>query len=162
MQRLPGGGRIILLLAAAVAPQVAYGGPALLDKAIAEWAETIKAPAYGYSLTDLNDDSVPDAVVLLKDLKYCGSGGCTMVVLLGMPSGFQYVSRTTIMREPIAVLAETCHGWHTLAVLVSGGGAIPGQALLRFDGTEYPLNPSMQPRAAPEDLQVSVVLELLQ
>ena len=40
---------------------------------------------------------------------------------------------------------EGDYGWNDLAVGVSGGGATPHIALLRFSGGRYPSNPSTQP-----------------
>jgi hypothetical protein len=134
-----------------VTASASAAGPSALDKAVSALAYGDPAE-YGYSLTDLNDDGEMDAVVLLRGSEWCGSGGCTLAVFQGTSKGFKIVSRSTISRAPIGVLAETRNGWHTLVVSVGGGGAKPGQTLLRFDGKRYPLNPPMQPYATSKDL----------
>ena len=135
------------------------GGPAALNEAVRALADGEPAE-YGYSLTDLNDDGELDAVVLLRGSYWCGSGGCTLAVFQGTSKSYKVVSRSTISRAPISVLTETKNGWHTLAVSVGGGGAKPGQTLLRFDGKRYPLNPTMQPYATSKDMLGASVLAL--
>ncbi len=124
-----------------------------LEKSLKEWAAPDPVPACHHALADLNDDGRMDAIVLISDPDYCGSGGCTMVIFQGTAQGFKYISRSTITNEPVQLLPETSHGWHTLVVSVSGGGATPGEALLRFSGSNYPLNPTVQPYATPAELK---------
>src|SRR3954471_10399769 len=78
--------------------------------------EAIDPAAYEfeYALTDLNEDGIQDAVVLLTGRNDCGSGGCAMQVLKGTASGFVYQSGSTISRAPIRVLAERRGGWKSL------------------------------------------------
>lgn len=124
-----------------------------LEKAVKAWAEESKAPSYRHAFADLNDDGIDDAVVLITDNQYCGSGGCSFVIFQGVGGGFKVVSSSTITREPILLLPEKKKGWHTLSVLVAGGGAKPGQVMMRFDGRNYPSNPSMEPKANRSDLK---------
>ena len=117
-----------------------------------------EAPAFSSARVDLDDDGTEDAIVLMSARDFCGSGGCTMMIFHGTKDGFSFVSHSTITNEPIRVLQEKGHGWHTLAVRVRGGGLEPGDVLMVFDGTGYPLNPSMQPAAASERLAGARVL----
>jgi hypothetical protein len=132
----------------------ALGGdvPAL-EKAIKSWAEESTAPTYRHAFSDLNEDGIDDAVVLITDNQYCGSGGCSFVVFQGVAGGFKIVSSSTITRAPILLLPEKKKGWHTLSVFVAGGGAKPGQVMMRFNGKKYPGNPSTQPNAKENDLK---------
>jgi len=137
------------------------GLPAL-DAAIASWSRSGAVPTYKYVLVDLNEDSTPDAVVLVTDPYYCGSGGCSMLILRGTKGAFKLLSSSTITREPILVLPEKRYGWHTLSVWCSGGGISLGQVLMRFNGSRYPLNPSMQPKASTLKLRDAHTLKLTQ
>lgn len=95
---------------------------------------------------DLNGDGHQDALVLMENpMYYCGTGGCTMLVFKGTTSGFEFVSRSTLIRGPVLVSEAKTHGWRDLIVEVSGGGIAPKQVALKFTGSKYPLNPSTLP-----------------
>lgn len=140
-------------------PTLAADMPAL-DTAVKGWAKVTDVPSYEYALIDLNDDSVLDAVVLISDMDYCGSGGCKMVVLRGKPGGFVVLSSSTVTREPVFVLPEVRYGWHTLLVSIAGGGVEAGQVVMPFNGSRYPLNPTEQPRAEEAAVESAKMLEL--
>ena len=123
-----------------------------LEKAVANWINSAEAPTFRSALADLNGDATLDAVVLLTDQRYCGSGGCRMAVFEGKGTDFRLVSSSTITREPIFVLDSSRFGWRSLAVRSSGGGGPTRQALLEFDGSRYPSNPSLQATASDADL----------
>jgi hypothetical protein len=133
-----------------------------IDAAIRTWVKVGPLPSFTYALVDLNDDGILDAVVLVNDPRYCGSGGCTLIVLTGTANRFDVVSASTVTRGPISVLSAKQHKWHTLAVHVAGGGVSPAVALLRYDGHRYPGNPTLQPIASPEDLVGATILNLIQ
>jgi hypothetical protein len=107
---------------------------------------------FEYALTDLNGDGIPDAVVLLRG-DYCGSGGCTLQIYQGTQRGFIFVSSSMISREPVQILTEKRFGWHSFTVGVGGPGGKACNALMRFDGHKYPLNPSLEPCAMPVQLR---------
>lgn len=142
-------------LAAAATPSA----PEALDRAVLDYAGRTGAGAvvheFHHALTDLDGDGVQDAVVLLIGRDWCGTGGCTLLVLKGKADGFVPVSDSSISEEPIRVSKrETHHGWKTIIVHSRGAG----EALLRFDGKKYPDNPSMQPMANPGQLKDSTIL----
>ncbi|MFZ4858126.1 MAG: hypothetical protein ACOYL3_17190 [Desulfuromonadaceae bacterium] len=147
------------LLCLHVTPSFAGDAPAL-EKSIKEWAEKSTVPTYKYAFVDLNDDGIDDVLVLMTDNQYCGSGGCSCAIFRGVAGGFKFVSSSTITREPILLLTEKKKGWHTLSVFVAGGGAKPGQVMMRFDGTEYPSNPSMEPKAKSNVLKAAKTMIL--
>lgn len=87
-----------------------------------------------------------DAIVYLSGNEWCGSGGCTTLVLAPDGQSWRVITKITITRPPIRVLNETTNGWHSIAVWVGGGGIQPGyEADLPFDGKSYPTNPSVPP-----------------
>jgi hypothetical protein len=94
---------------------------------------------------DLNGDGVRDAIVIFTGSYWCGSGGCTMKVFAGRGRAFRLVSTSTLIRPPITVSDQKTNGWRDLIVEVSGGGMKPKKVALKFNGKEYPLNPSTQP-----------------
>ena len=69
------------------------------------------------------------------------------------------VADTTVTHRPVYRLATRTNGWADLGVTVVGGGASAGVALLRFDGTHYPVNPTLEPlvpATARRDLLIAV------
>jgi len=103
---------------------------------------------------DLNGDGLQDALVLLENpMYYCGTGGCTMLVFKGTKSGFEFVSRSSLIRGPVLVSEAKTHGWRDLIVEVSGGGIAPKKVALKYTGSKYPLNPSTLP-ALPKKQQM--------
>jgi hypothetical protein len=105
-----------------------------------------KTTQYVAAFRDLNADGRPEAVVYLIGRKWCGTGGCTTLVLTPDGDFWRMVARITITRTPIRVLEETSKGWHSIGVWVQGGGIQPGyEAELPFDGKTYPGNPSVPP-----------------
>ena len=98
------------------------------------------------ALVDLNGDGKPEAVVYLSSNDWCGSGGCTTLILVRDGNPWRLLTKVTITRPPIRVLATKSNGWRSIGVWVQGGGIQPGyEAELRFDGKKYPSNPSTAP-----------------
>lgn len=130
--------------------------PATLSRAVAEAvreSDSQSAPPYRFALTDLDGDGRDDAIVLLDSAEWCGSGGCTMLLLRGTADGFRLVSRATVTRPPVRVLDERRHGWRTL-VVHSGRE----ERRLRFDGRHYPGNPSVEPVATAAEVAAGRVV----
>ena len=95
----------------------------------------------------LGGDAPILTVVYLAGNGWCGSGGCTLVVLHGEGASTRLLSRATVSYPPIQLLPNLTNGLPDLSVKVrnmdlSGG---PLYATLRFDGATYPHNPGMPP-----------------
>ena len=105
-----------------------------------------KVPPADYRVhqTDLNGDGHLDALVLMLGRYYGGTGGRSMYIFRG-GDRFQFVSRVTLVNEPVCVMKTRTKGWRDLAILVSGGGAKRRHARMQFNGAVYPLNPSVEP-----------------
>ena len=136
----------------------AVAGNSAIDAVLAAHYKHDAPISYRFALVDLNGDGVLDAIVLITDRNYCGSGGCNLAILRGIGSTYSYVSGSTISRAPIRVLTESRKGWKSLSVWVSGGGVQPNNALMQFNGQRYPLNPTLQPTAKEADLAGSLVI----
>jgi hypothetical protein len=111
-------------------------------------------PEFDYALADLNGDGNVDAVVLLKGSAWCGSGGCTLLIFKGKQDGFEFISKSTITSEPIRISPEKSHGWRTLIVYTGGVGDV----VMRFNGTKYPPNPSMQAKATKAQVRAAEIV----
>ena len=99
---------------------------------------------------DLDGDNKKDALVLLQGMYWCGTGGCSMVVFQGTETGFRFVDQIPLVREPVLVSETRTQGWRDIIVRVSGGGIKAKDVLLRFSGSTYPSNPSMENPISPE------------
>ncbi len=122
----------------------ASSSPPELEKAVAAWASrrSHTVPTHEFALVDLNGDSIPDAVVLITDNIWCGTGGCTLVLFKGTASGFKYVSGSVAVREPIRLLSETRYGWRSISVLSAGGGGPTAEYFrISFNGSRYRKDP---------------------
>src|SRR5579863_8707645 len=103
-------------------------------------------PRYFSAPADLSEDGNREVIVYLKDNSWCGSGGCTTLVLVPEDATFRVITKITVTRLPIRILDTTTNGWHDLSVTVGGGGILNlYEAKLVYDGKTYPSNPSVPP-----------------
>jgi hypothetical protein len=110
---------------------------------------------FRFALEDLNGDGRADAIVLMSGPRWCGSGGCTMLILQGVDNGFEFVCKSTITSEPIRVSKKTVHGWRTLIVYSKTKGNV---LMPLHEWRRYPLNPSMQPRASRAEMNAAEIV----
>lgn len=95
---------------------------------------------------DLNGDGKNEVIVYLTGNAWCGSGGCTVLILALTDSSFDVVGTTTVVRLPIRVSPKKSHGWDDIIVRVQGGGITHAyDAVLPFNGKTYPHNPTVPP-----------------
>ena len=87
----------------------------------------------------------PLTLLYLVGGEYCGSGGCTLLVLHKTGDTFEQLGRLTVTQTPIRVLESQTRGRPDLAVGVRGGGAGSHEALIPFDGRRYASNPTVAP-----------------
>jgi len=126
------------------------------DGARVEAEDFVTDGKYRSAFVDLNDDTIADAIVLFDAAGFCGTGGCNLEFYRGTKTGLEFLSGSTISIPPIRVTSEKQYGWKTL--IVSSGGT--GTVLLRFNGSRYPLNPSLQPKAT--RAQINAALTVLE
>ncbi len=101
---------------------------------------------YSAAGVKLHGDTSRQVIVYLRGNGWCGSGGCTMLVLAPKRHSYRVISKTSITRLPIRTLKSRTNGWHDIGVWVQGGGIQRGyEAKLSFDGKQYPSNPSVPP-----------------
>ena len=113
---------------------------------------------YFASEADLDADGRPELIVHVAGPMVCGTGGCNTVVLAQDGGSLRAVATITVTRPPIIVAESSSNGWRDLLVSVSGGGIPAHMARLRFDGSSYPGNPTVEPAEA---LQQQVAGETL-
>ena len=95
-----------------------------------------------YSAVDLNDDRKNEYLVGLVGNSFCGTGGCTMLVLT---SKFTLNTRMTVVGFPVYVGPpggkEVTKGYSNLYMYSKGKGYVK----MVWNGSKYPTNPSMAP-----------------
>jgi len=57
---------------------------------------TLNFPKFSHVLTDLNGDGIKDAIVLTQDPRWCGTGGCVMLIFRGNKEGYTFISDWTL------------------------------------------------------------------
>jgi len=101
---------------------------------------------YSAAFVDLRDDGAQEVIVYLSGSAWCGTGGCTMLILAPEGMSYKVVTKTTVTRLPIRVLTTKSNGWHDISVVARINGIEPlYDSILSFDGKTYPNNPSMPP-----------------
>jgi len=109
-------------------------------------SKEIKDTRYVAAFVHLRDDHSQQVIVYLIGRTWCGSGGCTTLILVPKGSSYSVLTEMSITQQPIRVLDTKSNGWHDLGVWVQGGWIQPGyEARLSFSGKEYPSNPSVPP-----------------
>jgi hypothetical protein len=108
----------------------------------AEHADTFYVAAFA----DLNGDGRDEALVSLHSGLFCGSGGCALYIYTPAGASWREVAELTIVNAPVRLLNTRSRGWRDLAVAVRGGGILPREARIAYNGRTYASNPSLAPR----------------
>jgi Zn-dependent M16 (insulinase) family peptidase len=99
---------------------------------------------YSHDTFDLNNDGRKEIFVALISPYFCGSGGCTLLIL---NPDYTLHSRMTVVKDfPLHASSKTTHGWRDLVIQSRGN------RLLKHNGKKYPSNPSIQPAVKLEDV----------
>lgn len=125
----------------------------------------LRDPYYDYKQTryiaasvELNEKT-PGAIVYLTDQKSCGSSGCTTLILVRDNESYRVVTSIPAAWLPIRILESKTNGWRDIGVWVEGGGIRPGyEAVLSFNGTTYPKNPTVPPARPVKHVQGQTVI----
>ncbi len=88
---------------------------------------------------DLNGDGKDEIFVRFMSPYFCGSGGCTFLLLNDLG---EVITRFSVTRAPIFVESKKINGWSLL--LVKDAGVFKE---LTFKDGSYPSNPSVLPKA---------------
>jgi hypothetical protein len=104
-----------------------------------EWATR-----YSSALVDLKDDGTKEVIVYVTGRAWCGTGGCTMLILTPEGEFYRVITKTTVTRLPIRVLNTKSNGWHDISVVARTSGTESlSEVILPFDGETYPISLSM-------------------
>ncbi len=122
---------------------------AILGTFLSKENRTLQHTDFQAEYMDLNSDGYDEALVLLTDSYWCGMAGCNLVVFEGSADGYDLVSSMTLVHAPVGVSETQTNGWNDLIIHISGGGIAAQDVVLKYDGTAYPVNPSLQEAIAP-------------
>jgi hypothetical protein len=102
-----------------------------------------------YDMVDLNNDGKEEYVIGLMGPDFCGTGGCTMLIL---SHDLKSISKTTLVNYPIYLSSEdsgdTNKGYKNIYLRTGQVGYVK----LVWNGDRYPGNPSTQPNVPESDL----------
>jgi hypothetical protein len=105
------------------------------------------------------DNGKPEDIVYVSGQGWCGSGGCTLLLLEPAESTFKVLGKVTIVQLPVRLLPSTKDGYPDIGVTVQGGGTLTGyEAVLSFNGESYPGNPSLPPAQKVTVVQGKVII----
>lgn len=85
---------------------------------------------------NINADAKNEIFVGLSGSYFCGSGGCTLLLL---NANGELITKFTVVDYPIAIANTSTKGWKDLVITSNGKNH-----LMKFNGRSYPSNPSMQ------------------
>lgn len=96
---------------------------------------------------NINEDPKKEIFVGLTGSFFCGSGGCTVLLL---NSEGELITKFTVTEYPLLIANTNTKGWNDLILHSQGQNHI-----IKFNGKTYPSNPSIQPvysQAPPQNL----------
>ena len=95
---------------------------------------------FSYDMADLDGDDYNEILVAIPSNYFCGSGGCTWLLLA---SDFSIITKGSVSDFPFYISRDSTNGWPDLLVPSDGKYHV-----LKFDGTSYPGNPTVEPEVA--------------
>lgn len=128
-----------------------------LDGSVRGTLAEMKAPLYsGYEFRriDLNKDGRRDALVLFKTPYgyWCGTHGCTMLVMEAHNDHFTLVNSIQPVRAPVYSTDSETNGWKDIIIRVSGRWDDAKDVAAKFDGKAYPIDPADIEPASGEEM----------
>lgn len=107
-----------------------------------------------YSTYDLNGDGKSEILIGLTGTYFCGSGGCTVLLL---DQHKHLLTRISVADYPFTVSSVATNGWKDLIVRSAGKLRV-----LKFGDRGYPSNPSVEPEFKGTSVGADKLLELPQ
>lgn len=110
---------------------------------------------FRYQQIDLNTDGKMEIFVSFSTPYFCGTGGCTVLLL---DDHLKPITKFTVTTPPLYAEQETTDGWKTLLVQDR-----EGWKQLTFKNGKYPSNPSVLPASSvePSDYAQGIFTEKL-
>lgn len=123
-----------------------------LDEAIAKAYNLEKGKhniRYYFNRVQLNNDMEPETFVYFIGSELCGTGGCSAAIFSCENGEYKLLSKFTLVNNPILITNNFTNGYRDIIMFVSGGGIKESYRIMKFDGSRYPEDPSIQPKVKP-------------
>lgn len=101
---------------------------------------------YYYNKADLNEDGNPEIFAYIVGPPVCGTGGCSGAIFKQETGEYKLLSTFSLVNNPVIVSNIKANGYRDIIMHVFGGGIESFFARVKYDGTTYPSNPSIQPK----------------
>lgn len=97
---------------------------------------------FSFYKIDLNDDKQEEYFIWLKSPYFCGTGGCTFILL---DKDVKFMQRFTVMDPPVFRSSAVTNGWHDLILISTRTPEKTAFKHLKFSAEhkKYPSNPSL-------------------
>lgn len=105
------------------------------------------------------DGKTEEDIIYVSGQGWCGSGGCTLLIVEPSASSFKVLSKVTVVQLPVFLMPSMTHGYPDIGVSVRGirvGSEY--EAELSYDGISYPGNPSSPPSRPLKGIKGKVII----
>jgi len=108
-----------------------------------KYDKTLTTGTFVYKLAKISKKKDCKSLIVFLNGKsgYCGTGGCTMLILDCTEKGYRIIGNTSVAMPPVYVAETSSYGYRDIKVDAGKKGLV----VLHFDGKKYPDNASMAP-----------------
>lgn len=122
--------------------------------AVKKFDALLKVDTYDVKLVSLKEDNkCENPIVFLNGLSgYCGSAGCTLLVLDCTDDGYKVMGKTTVSNRPVSLSNRSTNGYRDIKVRVRNTGIVT----LKHEGKAYTKNASnaLKTKANASDIMI--------
>lgn len=115
--------------------------------------DEVKNTKYCYNFIDINNDGKNELFVELYGKYVSGTGGNTALIFENKNGRYKLLQRFSVVHNPVIISDKKTNGFNDIIMYVCGGGAECGYAVLKYDGKNYPSNPSVEEKL-PQNAEV--------
>ena len=127
--------------------------------ALKKFDTLLEKNAYDVKFFTLKENSqCENPMVFLNGLSgYCGSAGCTLLVLDCTDDGYKVMGKTTVSNRPVSLSATSTKGYRDIKVRVKNEGIVS----LKHEGKAYTKNASKALKAKAEASDIMIFDEIV-
>lgn len=127
--------------------------------ALKKFDDFVKVDGYSVKLVSLKkNDACENPIVFLNGLSgYCGSAGCTLLVLDCAEDGYNVMGKTTVSNRPVSLSTSSTNGYRDIKVRVRDKGIVA----LKHDGKAYTSNASNASKAKVDTSDIMIFDEIV-